>query len=99
MSAIVCTYNLAGEPADFEVLHRMIEVSAPFGPDSKGHWINGPVALGHRGLWVVEESLGEIQPVSDGAGRLFVVADCRIDNREELIDELRGRGEDRKSVV
>ncbi|MEK6320953.1 MAG: asparagine synthase-related protein [Acidobacteriota bacterium] len=93
MSAIVCTYNLAGEPADFEVLHRMIEVSAPFGPDSKGHWINGPVALGHRGLWVVEESLGEIQPVSDGAGRLFVVADCRIDNREELIDELRGRGE------
>lgn len=92
MSAISCVYHLDGQPLDRELLLRMIQISCPFGPDCQTRWLDKHIGLGYCGLWTVEESLGESQPVSDVTGTVRIVCDGRIDNRKQLGDEL-GRSE------
>lgn len=46
------------------------------------------IALGHLMLWNVPESLTEQQPLADDTEQVYITADCRIDNREELITTL-----------
>jgi asparagine synthase (glutamine-hydrolysing) len=48
-------------------------------------------ALGQCMLWSTPESLSEHQPLVDATGDRVIVADARIDNREELYHELRLR--------
>ena len=52
--------------------------------------------MGHALLSTTHESAGEQQPTSLG-GRLWVVADARLDAREELIDELKRASQDLRS--
>ena len=47
---------------------------------------DGPVGLGHCLMRVNQEDLFERQPLVDREAELTLVADCRIDNREELAD-------------
>jgi asparagine synthase (glutamine-hydrolysing) len=47
--------------------------------------MDGPVALAHRLCHTTPESLTEVQPVVNQAAGLSLVADARVDNREELI--------------
>ena len=58
------------------------------GPDGSGIWNNNRVALGHQMLHITPESIGEQQPAIRHDNRLVCVADCRIDNRDELIEIL-----------
>ncbi len=83
MSAICGIFNTDGKPVDRELLLKMRDVCDYRGPDGMGLWVDGNVGFGHRLLIVTPESAGEIQPMTDGKG-LWIVADCRIDNREEL---------------
>jgi len=82
MSAIGGIFNTDGNPIDQELLEKMCDVVSYRGPDGRGVRVRGNVGLAHRLLATTEESLHEKQPLNQG--KLWIVADCRIDNREEL---------------
>ncbi len=77
------------EPA---VLDRMLPPLASRGPDHEGRYLNGPVALGHRRLSVIDLSHASDQPWVDEALELALVFNGAIYNYRELREELRGRG-------
>jgi asparagine synthase (glutamine-hydrolysing) len=54
------------------------------GPDRCGEWCDGAVGLGNRLLHTTPESASETQPVVWKREGIVLVADARIDNREEL---------------
>lgn len=54
------------------------------GPDGHRAWRRGPLALGHALMRVTEEDAFDAQPIIDPAKGLTLVADLRLDNREEL---------------
>ena len=92
MSGIGGIFNLDGRPVDRAVLERMRDIIDFRGPDGSGLWINkeGNVGFVHRLLQTTEESVFEKQPMTNGRG-LWVTADCRIDNRDELRHEFQAR--------
>ena len=92
MSGIAGVYNLDGSPVDPALVMRMTDVSAPRGPDGVGHWIDGPVGLGHRMLHTTPESLQEKQPLVNDSGNLCLTLDGRVDNRDEVRDAVQAKG-------
>ncbi len=92
MSGIAGLFNLDGRPVDRDQLARMSEALAHRGPDGSGAWISGPVGLAHRMLHTTPEALLETQPLQDEDGKLCLVLDGRIDNREELRAALEAQG-------
>lgn len=61
------------------------------GPDGAGLRVDGPVALGHRRLAVVDVSGGH-QPMASEDGRVWIVFNGEIYNHAELRPELEARG-------
>ncbi|MGA2412268.1 MAG: asparagine synthase-related protein [Candidatus Binataceae bacterium] len=92
MSGIAAIYNVDGRPADHELFGRMMALIAHRGGDASGSWIDGPIALGYQQFCTTPESVHERQPVADPSGRLHLVFDGRVDNREELAEALAARG-------
>lgn len=88
MSAIVGVYNLDGRTVERSTVEQMVTVLAHRGPDGAGVWSEGAVGLGHRMLWTTPESLHEELPLVDKSRDLTITADARIDNREELMEQL-----------
>ncbi len=91
MSGICGILHADGSPVDRQLLLRMRDAAAHRGPDGAGIWCRGRVGLAHRLLWNSEESVAERQPMTRGRG-LWIAADCRIDNRQELKEEFRSLG-------
>jgi asparagine synthase (glutamine-hydrolysing) len=95
MSGITGICNVDGRPADRALLQRLTQAMAHRGPDGIGHWVAGPVALGHAMLHTTPESLRETQPMSMQAaeqGGLCLTLDGRVDNRSELRAALASKG-------
>jgi asparagine synthase (glutamine-hydrolysing) len=92
MSGIAGILNLDGRPVDTAVMERITAAMSHRGPEGAGHWVDGPVALGHRLLHTTPESLQESQPLLDESGKLCLTFDGRVDNREELKDSLVAAG-------
>lgn len=88
MSGIMGVYNLDGEAVNRDDLQRMVQTLAHRGPDGSNLWVNAAVGLGHCLLWTTPESLLEALPEVDSTGTLIITADARIDNRDELIQQL-----------
>jgi len=65
-------------------LERMSHALAYRGPDGIKFVIDGAVALGHGLMLVNREDQFEAQPLRDREADLTLVADLRLDNREEL---------------
>ncbi len=84
MSAIFGILRFDGAEVNARALERMGNVLAHRGPDGRKFVVAGPVGLGHCLMRVNQEDLFERQPLQDREAELTVVADCRIDNREEL---------------
>ncbi|MFI8191606.1 N-acetylglutaminylglutamine amidotransferase [Streptomyces sp. NPDC085946] len=80
-----------GRP-DMAAVERMTDRLAPRGPDGRGLWSQGPVALGHRRLKIIDLSDSGAQPMADPHARLTGVFNGCIYNYRELRDELLGRG-------
>jgi asparagine synthase (glutamine-hydrolysing) len=74
MSGIAGVCNLDGRPLDPALLTRMTDIIAHRGPEGVGHWIDGPVGLGHRMLHTTPESLQERQPFLDETGTLCLTS-------------------------
>ncbi|MEM7554523.1 MAG: lasso peptide isopeptide bond-forming cyclase [Cyanobacteria bacterium P01_A01_bin.84] len=85
MSGITGIYYIDNSPVDRDDLTRMVDILAHRGPDGVDIWIDGSIGLGHRMLWTTPESLLEKLPLVDLSNKLTITADCRIDNRDELI--------------
>ncbi len=87
--------GLAGylSPSAFpdEVLVRMTRTLAHRGPDADGYFRDGPVALGHRRLSIIDIA-GSPQPMSTPDGELTCVFNGEIYNFAALRRELAGRG-------
>jgi asparagine synthase (glutamine-hydrolysing) len=88
MSAIFGVLRFGGGEVAESELGRMSNVLAHRGPDGRRFVVDGGVGLGHCLLRVNQEDIFEAQPVRDAEAGLTLVADCRIDNREELADQL-----------
>lgn len=87
MSAIAglwCTDGRAAAPP----LERMLAALRPYGPDSVGRWAQDDVALGHRVMHLFPEDVSNRQPLTGGGGRFVMVADARLDDREDLAEAL-----------
>jgi asparagine synthase (glutamine-hydrolysing) len=92
MSGIAAIYNFDRRPVDLALLERITEAAAYRGPDAGGVWHEGRAGLGHRMLHTTPESLRETQPLVDTTAKLALVMDGRVDNRDELITDLRAHG-------
>lgn len=92
MSAIFGFQYRDGRIANPADLDRMSERLLHRGPDGSGTWSDRSIGLGQRILHTTPESLGETWPMVRANGDLVLVADARIDNRDELIAILDVRG-------
>ncbi len=88
MSGIVGILNGDGELIDRALLQQMTDLMAFRGPDAIDIWSAGHVGFGHALLRTTWESEKERQPHSLD-GEVWIVADVRLDRRDELIDRLR----------
>jgi asparagine synthase (glutamine-hydrolysing) len=77
-----------------DLLDAMTQTMACRGPDASGTWVDGPAALGHRRLAVIDLP-GGTQPMSvrTPTGEVVLVYSGEAYNFAELRDELRRAGE------
>lgn len=85
MSAIFGLQYRDGRIVDPAELEHLRERLTHRGPDASGVWRDQSVGLGVQLLHTTPESLTETGPVIQADGDLVLVADARIDNRDELI--------------
>ena len=79
-------------PGDRATVSAMVAAIAHRGPDGQGLAVDGPVALGHRRLSIVDLSDRGSQPMASADGKLLLVANGEIYNHAELRAELSARG-------
>ena len=90
MSGFVGILNMDGAPVDQRLLERITEALVFRGPHGKGIWSQGEIGLGHTLFRTTREAAHEIQPASLDK-RLWIVADARVDAREEVVAKLNSR--------
>ena len=86
MSAIFGILRFDGQPVSARELDRMGNMLAFRGPDGRQTIIADGIGLGHCLLRVNAEDWNEAQPIHDGD--VTLVADLRLDNREDLAIEM-----------
>lgn len=62
------------------------------GPDNEGQFIEGPIALGHRRLTIIDLSEKSNQPMHDQQGDLVLVFNGAIYNYPALREQLQAKG-------
>lgn len=72
------------------LLERMLAAIAHRGPDARGKWIDGAVALGHNRLAIIDLSDDGLQPMQ--RGNLQLIFNGEIYNYIEVRDELKKAG-------
>jgi asparagine synthase (glutamine-hydrolysing) len=90
LSGFVGIVNLDGAPVDPRLLQDLTHSLSFRGPDAQDVWSGGPAGLGHALLQTRKGTAPERQPAQLD-GRLWIVADARIDARAELIGKLKGK--------
>jgi asparagine synthase (glutamine-hydrolysing) len=88
MSALAGRWNFDGNPNARSSCERMLAAQRAYGPHDERLWSEGPIALGRRLFRTVPEDVHDRQPLHGADGRLTLVADVRLDNRDELSDAL-----------
>ncbi len=91
MCGIAGFVNAGGRPADRGVLGRMTDALAHRGPDGDGQYFDGPVALGHRRLAIIDVAGGG-QPMANEDGTVWVSYNGELYNELDLRAHLIGRG-------
>lgn len=92
MTAVAGMWRFHGPPNAFEDCERMLASQRIYGLHDVAQWSNGDLAIGRRLMRVLPEDAFDRQPIVGGGGRYVLVADVRLDNRDELIAELRIAG-------
>lgn len=84
MSAIFGLFHRHGAPVDAAHLERMSAALAAHGEGPGTLWRGGAAGLGHRLMRFTPQDDFERQPLASGDGRLVLVGDARVDNRDEI---------------
>ncbi|MGQ9493247.1 MAG: asparagine synthase-related protein [Anaerolineae bacterium] len=92
MSGFAGIFHLDGSPVDPERLHKMAQALQYRGQDGTKVWHDGAIGFVHVHFWTTPEEVGEEQPIPSADGRLWLTADARVDNRDELIPLLQAAG-------
>src|SRR5260370_20699824 len=88
MTALAGVWRFDKRPDAEDACARMLSAQQIYGIHDVSHWENGDVALGRRLTRLLPEDMFDSQPLVGGGGRYVLVADIRLDNREELAREL-----------
>jgi asparagine synthase (glutamine-hydrolysing) len=75
-----------GTPVANSDLDRLIKRLSHLGPDRTRAWSAGPIGFAHLMMRITREDQFDAQPLQDAG--LTLVADLRLDNREELAQAL-----------
>lgn len=89
MSGIFGVFYLDGKPACKDSLRPISDSLKHRGSDGHGYWSRGSTSLGHRMFHTTPEALHENLPYTDTERNLTITCDVRLDNRDELINQLR----------
>lgn len=81
-----------GAPAELDAIQRMTDAVRHRGPNGAGHFLDGPVALGHRRLSVLDLSEDGGQPMHYADSGLVLTFNGEIYNYIEIREELRTYG-------
>jgi asparagine synthase (glutamine-hydrolysing) len=92
MCGIAGYLRLDGEPASAAVARSMADAMPHRGPDGRGAWSAGPVALGHARLVVRDASEAGAQPAVAPGGEGVLVYNGEVVNDAELRRELERDG-------
>ena len=76
--------NDARACADRECVQAMADLMYHRGPDAGGLWAEGPAALGHRRLKIIDLSERAAQPMCTRDGRFVIVFNGEIYNFRTL---------------
>jgi asparagine synthase (glutamine-hydrolysing) len=87
LSGFVCIFHRDDAPIERALLQSLTDFLSYRGPDGCGIWSDVSIGMGHALLRTAFESQGERQPASLEEGS-WIVADARLDRREELIEGL-----------
>lgn len=98
MSGIIAILHEDGRPVDEELLWSLTNYMRYRGPDEQRVWCQGQVGLGHAMLRTTYEMEHETQP-STHDGEIWIAADARIDDRENLRKELGSKGHKLQDTV
>ncbi len=91
MCGIAGFVNPGGLPADRGLIERMTATLSHRGPDGDGFHVEGPVALGHRRLSIIDVD-GGAQPMANEDGTIWTSYNGEIYNEIELRQELESKG-------
>ena len=89
MCGITGFVNRPGREADREIVARMTATLAHRGPDGDGIYVDGPAALGHRRLSIIDVAGGG-QPMSNEDGSVWVTYNGELYNEPALRARARG---------
>ena len=78
-------------PADRSILERMTTTLTHRGPDAAGYHLEGPIALGHRRLAVIDLAASQ-QPMHSACGRYSLAYNGELYNFKTLRAELQAKG-------
>lgn len=88
MSVLAGIWNFDGEPVNRGLLYQFSAAAAEYGPDGEATFFNDHIGLLYRPFSTTAESRSEVQPHVSPSGDL-VLWDGRLDNRDELIPQIR----------
>ena len=92
MCGIAGYWNREGEPAQGELLERMLERIRYRGPDDTGVWTEGAMGLGHVRLSIIDLSPRGHQPFVTADGRGVLIYNGEVYNFRELRANLEAQG-------
>ncbi|MFO8001351.1 MAG: asparagine synthase (glutamine-hydrolyzing) [Marinilabilia sp.] len=92
MCGVTGILNHDNIPAGEEICRRMTSVLGHRGPDGEGVVSDGPVALGHRRLAILDLSRHGHQPMVSHDGRVMLSYNGEVYNHQELRTELEKEG-------
>lgn len=92
MCGVTGYLDFSGAPADPRIAASMAGAIAHRGPDGKGVHSDGPLALGHRRLAILDLSDAGRQPMATPDGRFVIVYNGEVYNFRELRRELEAGG-------
>jgi len=88
MSVQFGTWNFEDQPPALEYIDQVSAALAPYGPDSNESYSRGGLSILYRAFHTTKESRREEQPHISRSGAV-ITWDGRLDNRTELMKELR----------
>jgi asparagine synthase (glutamine-hydrolysing) len=88
MSVQFGSWNFAGQPPAEDYIEKVGATLAPYGPDSNESYSKNGIRILYRAFHTTKESRRETQPHISSSGSV-ITWDGHLDNRTELISELR----------